>query len=49
MRNPSTQFQTIIARTTALIIILTLATVVLAACAPGTTEIDLPQINPRWP
>jgi hypothetical protein len=29
--------------------VLGLATVILAACAPGTTEIDLPQINPRWP
>lgn len=49
MRNTSTQFQTVIARTTALIVVLSLATIVLTACAPGTTEIDLPQINPRWP
>lgn len=45
MRNPSTQFQVIMARTTALIVVLGLATVILAACAPSTLE--LPEINPR--
>lgn len=47
MRNASTQFQIIMARTTALIVVLGLATVILAACAPSTLE--LPEINPRWP
>ena len=49
MRNPSTQFQTIIARTTALIVVLGLATVILAACAPNTIELDPNILNPRWP
>lgn len=47
MRNASTQFQIIMARTTALIVVLGLATIILAACAP--TTLDMPEINPRWP
>lgn len=47
MRNPSTQFETIMLRVVALGVILSIATVVLAACAP--TTLDMPEINPRWP
>lgn len=47
MRNPSTQFETIMLRVVAIGVILSIATVVLAGCAPSTLE--LPEINPRWP
>jgi hypothetical protein len=49
MRNASTQFQIIMARATALIVVLGLATVILAACAPNTIELDPNILNPRLP
>lgn len=37
------------AQIVAICCMLVIATVVLSACAPGTAELDLPQIRPDWP
>lgn len=37
------------AQVVAICCMLVIVAVVLSACAPGTTEIELPQIRPDWP